>query len=81
MALSGFLNWCISIYPLPQYPAIACLLTFIDVRLNHHAHNPVITLFDLIRQYSGDLGLVLMVLLTVAMRAVDHQSVAETFRP
>ncbi len=62
-------------------PSQSLFLTFIDMRLNHHAHNAIIALRALIRQYPCNLRLVLMVLLTISMGTIDHQSVTQSLRP
>lgn len=47
-------------------------LTFADVTLNHDTHDCLLALLDLLGDDLGDLGLVTMVLLTVPVRAVNH---------
>jgi hypothetical protein len=53
-------------------------LTFIDVTLNHDTHDTCLTLGDLLGQDVRDLGLVLVILLRVAVAAVNHQARVET---
>lgn len=47
--------------------------TLVDVALNHDAHNACLTLGNLLGQDMCDLGLVFVILLRVAVAAVDHQ--------
>lgn len=49
-------------------------LTFINVTLDHHTHDRRLTGCNLLAQHSSHLGLVLVVLLRVAVAAVDHET-------
>lgn len=49
-------------------------LTLLDITLNHHTHDPVLSACNLLRQGAHHLGLVVVVLLGVSVAAVDHQS-------
>ena len=53
--------------------------TFIDVAFDHHTHDSFFTLLDLTRQLSRNLWLVLVILLRIAMRAVNHQPLSQPF--
>jgi hypothetical protein len=55
-------------------------LTFVDVTFDHDAHNGFLSISDLLGEHRSDLGLVAMILLAVAMAAVDHQSWAQVLR-
>lgn len=52
-------------------------LTLVDVALNHDTHDTSLALLKLLRDFGGDLGLVLVVLARVAVAAVNHQALAQ----
>src|SRR6478609_8064128 len=51
-------------------------LTLVDVALNHDTHDGGLALGDLLGKNLGNLGLVLVILVRVAVAAVNHQTLA-----
>lgn len=54
------------------------LVAFVDIRLDHDAHDGSFASLDLLGQGMCNLGLVVVVLLGVAVAAVDHQTRVQT---
>jgi hypothetical protein len=52
----------------------ASIFTFVDVTLDHNTHDSRLAGGNLLAKNSSNLGLVLVVLLRVAVAAVDHQT-------
>lgn len=52
--------------------------TLVDVAFDHNTHDSSLTGGNLLAKNSSDLGLVLVVLLRVAVAAVDHETSGET---
>lgn len=52
-------------------------LALVDVALNHDAHNTSLAVLKLLRNFGSDLGLVLVVLIRIAVAAVNHQALAQ----
>lgn len=48
--------------------------TLMDVAFDHHAHNGILPSGDLLGKNTRYLGLVLVILLRIAVAAVDHQT-------
>lgn len=54
------------------------LVALVDVALNHETHDGRLALGNLLRDHGGNLGLVLVVLVGVAVRAVNHKALGDT---
>src|SRR5262249_35710600 len=52
------------------------LVAFVDVALNHHTHNTIITIFNLFSNRGSNFRLVPMVLLRIAVAAIDHHDLS-----
>ena len=48
-------------------------LTFVDITLDHHAHDSILPLLNLLRQDSRDFRLVPMILLRIPMATIHHK--------
>lgn len=57
------------------------LLPFLDIALDHDPYDARLSRFDLLRHRPGDLGLIPMVLLAVAMAAINHQALPQPRLP